>query len=135
MALPCSRHWRMHSPLSALIDRYALCVQVAIAFAFMTAGRVPWILHADFGGESQREAERESRAIQDPRLGRLTVEADREHVEMLTRCAEESVAWTGGDGRRLRFGEGGAVVDAMVLGHHSVRSSSCLALGRWPCLQ
>ena len=58
----------------------------------------------------------ERRSVRDPRQGRLTVEADRLHVEMLTGCAEASAAWTGGDGRRLSFGEGGASVDAMVLG-------------------
>ena len=91
-------------------------VEVAVAYAYMTAGRVPWVLCADFRPAEQRKPRCERRAVEDPRTGRLTVEADRPHVDMLMSCAEQSKAWTGGDGRRLRFGDGGATVDAMVLG-------------------
>ena len=89
-------------------DRAWCCAEMVLAYCFMYAGRMPWIISGALGASNRfdRFARYGDRRVLQTPLGRgVSNEADRPHVAALLELAEASCAWTGGEPRPLVFGE------------------------------
>merc|ERR1712096_469529 len=70
-------------------------VEMMMAFAFMYAGKLPWIIDATLAGvddPSKITCTAEKRPIPDPSKGKLYSEDDRRHVMTLLECASTAEA-------------------------------------------
>lgn len=83
--------------------------ELTLAYKFMFAGRIPWVVGASLAETPVRpdlfRVRPEERLLRDPTGGLLSSEGDRSHVEGLVRCAVDANAWVGGEDRALEFGK------------------------------
>eukprot|EP00037_Helgoeca_nana_P020527 m.204053 g.204053 ORF g.204053 m.204053 type:complete len:283 (+) comp25300_c0_seq1:42-890(+) len=86
----------------------------AVAYAFMFAGEIPWVIKPGFTAEDPPQpVQRRQVRLEDPMNGDVTVLEDKIHIAKLLEVAKRSrasEAW--GMSRVLRFGEGGTVITA-----------------------
>ena len=115
-------------------DRAWCRVERVIAYTYTFAVKIPWIIHPSFANIEISEIGTPSSAppnqqitskirykardwiLHGPREGLLSCGAkDWKHIHSLTACALSSKAWTGGDGRVLKFGKSKVMAQVMVV--------------------
>ena len=94
-------------------------LELAVAYSFMFAGEVPWVIQPGFAAQRGplHALGARSIALLDPRDGAVTVVEDLEHICSLLEIARQSTAaaaW-GGAARTLVFGADGTTVQAVML--------------------
>ena len=109
-------------------------LELAVAYAFMCAGEVPWVITPGFVAELEplQSLGTCPIALLDPRDGALTVSSDSTHICSLLEIAQNctaAAAW-GGAERRLAFGADGTKLQAATLVSSGVRGSPLAQEGR-----